>query len=287
VPEKKRDKTLKATLKNPAVAGPAILRWLVAGCLAWQREGLGVPPVIEAATAQYRADQDPLREFYAQRCVFEEEQWIASADLYKAYQDWVRENGLPKSQVLTSTAVGKRLRARGCLSKPGVIVDDLGKRKARGWTGLRLRTEKDDFASENTSTGDDSAKAKNSSIADETNDSTTQDANKPAPDKVVAPVDEPPGPDARLEQERVGTRTLGSPPHTRAREDNKCEERVPTCSDPFSADGSVARCPNCSGKDWTPPLDGGPGHCDRCGPVTCLDRQPGSDDGEDDGELFK
>src|SRR5262249_47781698 len=109
VPKEKRDKTIKATLKNPALAGPAILAWLVAGSPAWHREALGIPPIIEEATAQYRADQDPLRDFYAQRCVFETQAWVASAALYTTYQAWARENGVRQSQVLTSTAVGKRL----------------------------------------------------------------------------------------------------------------------------------------------------------------------------------
>jgi hypothetical protein len=49
----------------------------------------------------------------------------------------------------------------------------------------------------------------------------------------------------------------------------------------------TGRCPKCSGSDWTPPIDGGPGRCARCGPVTCLDREPGSDDGEDDVEIIE
>jgi P4 family phage/plasmid primase-like protien len=257
VPKERRDKTVKATLKNPAVAGPAILAWAVAGGLAWQREGLGVPPVIEAATAQYRADQDPLRDFYAQCCVFEAQAWVASAALYAAYQSWARENGVRPNHVLTSTAVGKRLRARGCLPKPGEI-DDMGKRKkARGWTGLRLRTEGD-------------------AEADESN-----------PDAAVRTADERPEPNVRSEQEHVGTRTSGSYPPTRAREDNKYEERVPTRSDLLSSSAPGPRCPRCGDTAWTAPVDGGPGYCGHCDPVTCLDREPGSDDGEDDAEVFE
>jgi hypothetical protein len=46
------------------------------------------------------------------------------------------------------------------------------------------------------------------------------------------------------------------------------------------------RCPRCSAPGWTPPLNGGPGHCLRCGDVTCSDREPGADDVEDDWEDF-
>jgi hypothetical protein len=49
----------------------------------------------------------------------------------------------------------------------------------------------------------------------------------------------------------------------------------------------AARCPKCGSKAWTAPVDG-QGHCSRCGPVTCgVDREPGSDDGEDDVEIIE
>src|SRR5262249_38631278 len=51
-----------------------------------------------------------------------------------------------------------------------------------------------------------------------------------------------------------------------------------------SEGAGVPRCPRCGGAGWTPPLNGGPGHCLCCGDTTCLDREPGSDDGENDEE---
>jgi P4 family phage/plasmid primase-like protien len=288
VPREKRDKTLKATLKNPAVAGPAILAWAVTGCLAWQRDGLGVPPIIEAATAQYRADQDPLRDFYTQCCVFEAQAWVASASLYADYQTWARENGVRQHQILTSTAVGRQLHVHGCLPKTGEIADAIGKpKKARGWAGLRLRTEADAEA-DDSPPGDanDAAKANTSSTTAETNDS-TDGADSPAPAATMGTAHESPDPGTRSEQEHVGTRTSGSITPTRAREDNKYEERVSTCSDLFREDCPAPRCPRCGDPAWAPPVDSGPGHCDRCGPVSCLDREPASDDGEDDGEVFE
>jgi len=47
------------------------------------------------------------------------------------------------------------------------------------------------------------------------------------------------------------------------------------------------RCPRCGAQGWTPPLNGGPGHCVRCGDVSCLDREPGDDDvAPDEEEAF-
>jgi hypothetical protein len=49
----------------------------------------------------------------------------------------------------------------------------------------------------------------------------------------------------------------------------------------------AARCPKCGSKGWTAPVDS-QGYCSRCGPVTCgVDREPGSDDGEDDVEIIE
>ena len=46
-----RDQHLEDYLK--AHEGPGILRWLVDGCLAWQRNGLGEPAAIRDATDEY------------------------------------------------------------------------------------------------------------------------------------------------------------------------------------------------------------------------------------------
>jgi len=50
IPEAGQDRSVKLILRDPAVSGPAILAWLVEGCLQWQREGLRVPTVVTDAT---------------------------------------------------------------------------------------------------------------------------------------------------------------------------------------------------------------------------------------------
>jgi putative DNA primase/helicase len=139
VPQEQRDKAVKATLKDPALAGAAILAWAVAGCLEWQQVGLGVPPEVMAATATYRESQDPLREFYAECCLFAPEAWTASKALYAAYCSWARDNG--DRNPLTATALGLRLSSRGCTRETGEIEVDGKKKKARGWRGIALHSE--------------------------------------------------------------------------------------------------------------------------------------------------
>jgi putative DNA primase/helicase len=42
---------------------PAILRWMLEGCLEWQRNGLAAPTVVTAATEEYFADQDTTKQW--------------------------------------------------------------------------------------------------------------------------------------------------------------------------------------------------------------------------------
>ena len=55
-----RDPDLPKKLQAEA---PAILRWLIDGCLAWQRDGLNPPEAVTAAVDDYMADEDVLGTF--------------------------------------------------------------------------------------------------------------------------------------------------------------------------------------------------------------------------------
>ena len=64
----RRDKELPQKLKAEF---SGILNWAVDGCLRWQAEGLAEPDVVQAATGQYRQQQDVLAAFLAECCVVE------------------------------------------------------------------------------------------------------------------------------------------------------------------------------------------------------------------------
>ena len=57
---------IPAEERDPDFAGklvaehPAILRWMVDGCLEWQRDGLGIPGCVRAASDEYFASRTPL-----------------------------------------------------------------------------------------------------------------------------------------------------------------------------------------------------------------------------------
>jgi putative DNA primase/helicase len=126
VPEEKRDPKLKALLRNPSIAGPAILAWAVRGCLAWQNQGLGVPPVVLQATVSLRNEMDPLAEFLVDRCTLDPDAWCLSKDLWAAYGRWCEENG--EKWPLDRRRFAERLRARG--------VHQSHRQRSRVWVGV-------------------------------------------------------------------------------------------------------------------------------------------------------
>jgi putative DNA primase/helicase len=90
--------------------GPGILRWLVEGCLAWQRDGLGSAASIEAATTAYRHEQDICSAFLEECTTRTADARTASADLYSAYRAWCVEAG---ERCWTQRAFVAALQERG------------------------------------------------------------------------------------------------------------------------------------------------------------------------------
>src|SRR5688572_2590910 len=93
VPEHLRDPKVKAHLTDPVAAGPAILQWLLKGCLDWQREGLKIPAVVQQATDEYRASQDSFGDFISDCCVLESDAWVSSEDLHEEFDSWSSDRG--------------------------------------------------------------------------------------------------------------------------------------------------------------------------------------------------
>ena len=137
VPKDLRDPKVKTHLTNPEVAGPAILQWLVNGCLAWQRDGLKIPAVVQQATDEYRASQDSFAEFISECCILESDAWISSEDLRKAYDAWSGDGWL-NGDSLSDKAFAIKLKRFELTAKKST-------RGVRGWSGVRLRPDTPSF----------------------------------------------------------------------------------------------------------------------------------------------
>lgn len=86
-----RDKLLQEDLLAEL---PGILKWAVEGCLAWQREGLGMPKVVREATEDYFAEQDIFKQWLGERCDQTDGRAEASSSaLYQNWMQWAQARG--------------------------------------------------------------------------------------------------------------------------------------------------------------------------------------------------
>src|SRR5215208_2414346 len=90
IPESEQDKRLAEKLRKEL---PGILAWIVRGCLEYQRNGLGEPEEVKAATEGYRSEMDVLAAFIEDRCVVHPKAHVGATPLYRAYKDWCEDAG--------------------------------------------------------------------------------------------------------------------------------------------------------------------------------------------------
>lgn len=110
IPPAERDTRLAEKLQAEA---PGILAWAVRGCLDWQRQGLGEPPEVTAATDQYQADSDRLALFLDQCTVIEPASRAQAGPIYKAYQAWGAENGYKERELISNNKFPEKMAERG------------------------------------------------------------------------------------------------------------------------------------------------------------------------------
>ncbi len=85
------DKHLIDKLKGEA---SGVLNWLLDGWRMYREDGLWLPDSVLAATEEYRAESDPLRQFITSCLKKAPGQRIARGRLYAAYEKWCRGSGL-------------------------------------------------------------------------------------------------------------------------------------------------------------------------------------------------
>jgi len=72
---------------------PDILRWMIEGCLEWQRDGLGEPEAVREATEAYFEAQDTTAKWLAERCKIYPTLEVRPGVLMADYRYWAASNG--------------------------------------------------------------------------------------------------------------------------------------------------------------------------------------------------
>jgi len=72
---------------------PAILDWMLLGCLKWQQEGLNPPESVLAQTEEYFESEDIIGQWIADYCDIGHECKAYTTDLFQSWREWCGENG--------------------------------------------------------------------------------------------------------------------------------------------------------------------------------------------------
>jgi putative DNA primase/helicase len=117
---------------------PAILRWMLDGALNWQANGLIRPDIVRAATAEYFADQDTVRQWIEECCDINSSRADplrdTSASLFASWKNFAAAHG---ENAGTTRGFSEKMHRLGFQS----IRDELNIR-GRGYVGIKVRTFK-------------------------------------------------------------------------------------------------------------------------------------------------
>lgn len=111
IPEDERDPEVKRALRDDPAENSAVLAWAVQGCLEWQRRGLAVPESVKTYTADYRAENDRLGEWFADCVTFVPIATSTAKELRASYEAWCSTNG---EKPIRAALFGSMLKAHGC-----------------------------------------------------------------------------------------------------------------------------------------------------------------------------
>jgi phage/plasmid-associated DNA primase len=113
-----------------------VLAWAIRGCVEWVQHGLGTSAAVDAATAEYRSETDPIERFFVSECEFGETYYVTKKDLRAAWDRWSQEEDTDYLAPQKFTAL---MRERG-------VVKNFREGKShsgdRGWRGIGLRSDR-------------------------------------------------------------------------------------------------------------------------------------------------
>jgi putative DNA primase/helicase len=87
-----RRREMEDVLADFAPEYPGILNWLIEGALRFIQFGLSPPAAVQAATAEYRSEMDPISEFIADCVEVAEGHSETARTMYDAYVSWSEAN---------------------------------------------------------------------------------------------------------------------------------------------------------------------------------------------------
>jgi putative DNA primase/helicase len=131
----KKDVSLKNVLREDPRAKAAILAWAVQGCKMWQEQGLLIAAAAEKASAAYREDMDPLKDFLAERCRMlpgRRDIFVPITDLRAAYENWAY--GIGQKCLLGPANFNDLLEGRGLVRAPRSVAGKVTK----VWEGIEV-----------------------------------------------------------------------------------------------------------------------------------------------------
>jgi putative DNA primase/helicase len=99
IPPEERDPALPEKLK---AEWPAILRWMINGCLEWQQIGLAPPQIVTETTDAYFDDQDVYKQ-WLEECTAKDvpTAFITTSKLFASWKNWTEQRGLSTGSART------------------------------------------------------------------------------------------------------------------------------------------------------------------------------------------
>lgn len=113
---------------------PAILRWMIDGCLDWQAHGLIRPRCVIEATADYFEEQDTFDQWLTENCEIRPGSDLVRETSAALFKSWTRYAVAAGEKAGSKKAFGSTLKKKFRPFREG---------KARGFKGLRLLNNDD------------------------------------------------------------------------------------------------------------------------------------------------
>jgi putative DNA primase/helicase len=126
----------KGLQKKMEAEHPAILSWMIDGCIDWQMHGLIRPAIVASATNEYFADQDTVRQWVEDCCDTSDRPPHVADTCQSLFASWKAYANARGEEAGGSKSFGTRLQNLGF--QP--IKNDCGIRR-RGYKGIRVRVQ--------------------------------------------------------------------------------------------------------------------------------------------------